>query len=314
MLTDSQIEAAHPEAFDFVFGNLRSAEGVKFIRHLIDCLHCRAVVDEYSEIGEFVKLLPPHVEPSADLEDRTVTAMVRALTGQRAKTDCRTDTADHTVTRVYPISQRRFPKQAEPETWVQPSPEVHHRAAPKTPFPQSPDSPPAPPEAQTHATVIALPLWRRHSRRVSAAVGVAAAVIIAAAIVIPLRAGGGSPAQTSVAIPLHVTDAGKAIGYGSATGRATARQAASGSWNITLSVAHLKHFDPAPWYGCWYVSRDGQQVASAGTFLVPASGSATLPMTSAVDPHDFPTMQITISEPNSNGALSGTVILSGHAL
>ena len=204
---------------------------------------------------------------------------------------------------------------------IQPSPRHGFSRAPRfiigpspTPFVQSPDSPPAPPETQTQATVSALPLWRRHSRRISAAVGVAAAVIIAAAIVIPFSTGGGAPARTSVAIPLHVTDAGKAIGYTAATGRATARQTTSGSWNITLTVAHLKHFDPAPWYGCWYVSRDGQQVTSAGTFLVPKNGSATLPMTSAVDPHDFPTMEITIQPPNKSGARAGTVILSGRTL
>ena len=36
-------------------------------------------------------------------------------------------------------------------------------------------------------------------------------------------------------------------------------------------------------------------------------------MTSAVDPHDFPTMEITIESPNKNGALQGTVVLSGQA-
>jgi hypothetical protein len=115
-------------------------------------------------------------------------------------------------------------------------------------------------------------------------------------------------------IPLHATTAAKVSGFGAATGRATARQDASGSWDITLTVQHLKHFDPAPWYGCWYVSRDGRQVASAGTFLVGPSGSGTFSMTSAVDPHDFSTMEITIGPPNKDGALAGTVILSGQTL
>ena len=57
-----------------------------------------------------------------------------------------------------------------------------------------------------------------------------------------------------------------------------------------------------------------RQVAPAGTFLVPDSGSGTFTMTSAVDPHDFPTMEITIGPPNNTGALSGKVILSGHTL
>ena len=79
MLTEQQIELAHPEAFDFVFGTLPTAEGVTFIRHLAGCRHCRAVVDEYSEIGEIIKHLPPRVEPPAGLEDRTVAAMAAAL-------------------------------------------------------------------------------------------------------------------------------------------------------------------------------------------------------------------------------------------
>ena len=37
-------------------------------------------------------------------------------------------------------------------------------------------------------------------------------------------------------------------------------------------------------------------------------------MTSAVDPHDFSTMEITIGPPNKDGALAGTVILSGQTL
>ena len=76
-----------------------------------------------------------------------------------------------------------------------------------------------------------------------------------------------------------------------------------------LTVQHLKQFDPEPWYGCWYVSRDGRQVASAGTFLVRGSGSETFHMTSAVDPHDFSEMEITFQPPTKTGARAGTVIL-----
>ena len=82
-----------------------------------------------------------------------------------------------------------------------------------------------------------LPVWRRHRGRLAAVVA-AAAAIVAAAIVVPLSLGGGrtTPAQATVVIPLHVTAAGKASGYGAATGQATARQDASGSWNVTLTV------------------------------------------------------------------------------
>ena len=301
MLTEQQIELAHPEAFDFAFGNLPTAEGVKFIRHLTGCNHCRAVVDEYSEIGEIIKQLPPHVEPPAGLEDRAVAAMTAAMADHKDEPGGHPDAADHdaedrAVTRIYPNPERKRP--AEQQTQVLPA---------ARPAPQE--------EPEPRPEVTHLPVWRRHRGRLVAAVAAAAAIVIAA-IVVPLSLTGGrtTPAQATVVIPLHVTTAGTARGYGTATGQATARQDASGSWDVTLTVHHLKHFDPEPWYGCWYVSRDGRQVASAGTFLVPGSGSRTFSMTSAADPRDFSTMEITIQSPNKNGARAGTVILSGRTL
>jgi hypothetical protein len=85
MLSERDIELAHPEAFDFAWGNLPAAERAGFNRHLGGCRYCQGVVGEYSEIGGIIKNLPPHVEPPADLEDRTVAAMIAALAGQRAR-------------------------------------------------------------------------------------------------------------------------------------------------------------------------------------------------------------------------------------
>ena len=51
MLSERDIELAHPEAFDFLWGNLPSAKGAEFNRHLGGCRYCQAVVDEYSDIG-----------------------------------------------------------------------------------------------------------------------------------------------------------------------------------------------------------------------------------------------------------------------
>jgi hypothetical protein len=90
MLSDRDIELAHPEAFDFVFGNLPRNKRAEFNRHLSGCRHCQAVVDEYGDIGPVIKTLPPHAEPPADLEDRTVAAMVTALAELRTKTRSRT--------------------------------------------------------------------------------------------------------------------------------------------------------------------------------------------------------------------------------
>ena len=291
MLSERDIEAAHPDAFDFVFGNLPSAKRADFNRHLTGCRYCQAVVEEYSEIGGIIQQLPPHVEPPAELEDRIVGAMVAALAGQRAEPEPQSGAEDQGATRPYPIPGRQPP--AEPETQVQPRPQ-----------------PGPPPEPQARPVVTRLPVWRRNRGRL-AAVAVAAAAAITGAIAIPLSLLGSGTA--TVAIPLAATTAAKVSGFGAATGHATARQDASGSWNITLTVHHLKNFGDAKWYQCWYVSGQHRQVASAGTFLVPDSGSGTFSMTSAVDPHDFSTMEITIGPPNNTGSLSGTVILSGQA-
>ena len=85
MLSERDIELAHPEAFDFVFGNLTPARRAEFDRHLASCRYCQGVVDEYGDIGRIIKSLPPHVEPPADLEDRTVAAMVAALAEQQGE-------------------------------------------------------------------------------------------------------------------------------------------------------------------------------------------------------------------------------------
>jgi Anti-sigma-K factor rskA len=313
MLTERDIELAHPDAFDFAFGNLPEVKQAEFTHHLSSCPHCQKVLDEYSDIGRIIKNLPLHVEPPADLEDRTVAAMVAALAEQRATTDRRPDTEDQVVTRLYPRPERQ--QLPEPETRVQPIPQFQPPAGDETELRPSPAGPSASAEPQAPPVVKRLPVWRRYRGRLAAVVTVAAA-IIAAAIVVPLSLGGGrlTPAQAAVVIPLHATTAAKVSGFGAATGQATARQDASGSWDITLTVHHLRNFGDAKWYQCWYVSTQRGQVASAGTFLVPDNGSGTFSMTSAVDPHDFSAMEITVGPPNTDGALAGTVILNGQPL
>jgi hypothetical protein len=307
MLTEQEIELAHPDAFDFAFGNLPDVKQAEFTRHLSRCPHCQKVLDEYRDIGRIIQILPPHAEPSADLEDRTVAAMVTAMAEQRASTDPPPDAEDRAATRVYQIPDRRPP--AEAETQTPPIPQLQPPAEDEARPRHAPIDEPSPAKPQARPIVTRLPLRRRYPARLAAVV-TAAAAIITAAIVVPLSLGG--PTAVTVAIPLHVTGEGKASGYGSATGQATARQDASGSWDVTLTVAHLKNFGDAQWYGCWYVNRDGSQVASAGTFLVPDSGSGTFSMTSAADPRDFSTMKITLGPPTKTGALASKVILSGQ--
>jgi hypothetical protein len=114
MLSERDIERAHPEAFDFAWGNLPRDRRAEFACHLGGCRYCQGVVEEYSEIGWIIKNLPPRVEPPADLEDRTVAAMVAALAEQRAKPVRHSDAEGQAAPRVYPIPEVH--PAAEPET------------------------------------------------------------------------------------------------------------------------------------------------------------------------------------------------------
>jgi anti-sigma factor RsiW len=280
MLSESDIEAAHPDAFDFVFGNLPAAKRADFNRHLTECRYCQAVVEEYSEIG-IIKQLPPHVDPPAGLEDRIVGAMVAALAGTENR-ERPVDAEDQGATRAYPVPQLQPPPEAEP---------------------------------LARPVVTRLPVWRRSRGRLAAVAAAAAAIIIAALVAISNLGGGGlNPAQATVVTPLHATLAAKLKGDGAATGQATAHQAGP-SWTFTMTVHGLKMLPGSDVYECWWVGRDSTkahpQFVSGGTFIVDKSGSATVTMTTGVDPRDFRTMEVTMESPGT-GALSGAVILSGQ--
>jgi hypothetical protein len=179
MLSEQDIELAHPEAFDFIWGNLPSAKTAGFNRHLTGCRYCQGIIDEYSDIGQIIKNLPRHVEPPPDLEGRTVAAMVAAIAKQRAPGTARPSHAEHqAATRLYPVSQSQPP--AEPETQVQSVPHL---------------LPPSGDEAQP--TVTRLPVWRRYRGRL-AAVAVAAAAAIIFAIAIPLSLLGSGAAAVAI--------------------------------------------------------------------------------------------------------------------
>jgi hypothetical protein len=291
MLSESDIEAAHPDAFDFVFGNLPSAKRAGFNRHLIGCRYCRAVVDEYSEIGAIIKQLPPHVDPPAELEDRIVGAMVATL----ADPERPAGAEDQGITRVYPVPEVHHP--AEPETTLQPRPQFQ-------PPPEA--GPPARPLV-TH-----LPVWRRTRARLAAVAAAAAAIIVAALVVIPSLGG------PTVAVSLTATTTAKQMGDGAATGRAIAHQAGP-SWTFTMTVHGLKVLPgPNDVYECWWVGPKSTpthpQFVSGGTFVVDKSGSTTVTMTTGVDPRDFRTMEVTAESPGTGALTAGAVILSSRTL
>jgi hypothetical protein len=309
MLSERDVELAHPEAFDSVWGNLPAARRAAFNRHLAGCRYCQGVVDEYSEIGQIVKNLPPHVEPPPDLEDRTVAAMVAALADQRARTDHRSDPEDQAATSLYPIPEVRPP--AGDETRIQPRPDLQPPAGDETRIQPRPQLQP-PAEPQVRPVVTQLPVWRRYRGRLAGVVAVAAAIVIAA-VVVPLSIGAG---QITVVTPLHATAAAKLIGDGAATGRATARQAGP-SWTFDMTVHGLKELPGNDFYECWYATSDSTQLhpllVSGGTFVVDSSGSTTVTMTTGVDPRQFRTMEITAESPG-NGAIHGVPLLTGQTL
>ena len=317
MLSDQEIEAAHPEAFDFVFGNLTEARSVWFHRHLEGCSHCQRVVTEYSEIGQIIQSLPPHAEAPADLEDRTVAAMISALPARRTKAGRRSEEdEDQAATRVYPAPEVHH--STEPETQTRPRLQFKAPAEPDTQLYARPagQPTPAPPEAEPQARppVTVLPVWRRHPRRLATVAAVAAAVIVAAIIVIPRV--GTSPSGPVVAISLHATTAAELIGDGAAAGRATAHQAGP-SWTFQMTVHGLKVLPGNNVYQCWWVgpasNKTHPQFVSGGTFVVDNSGSTTVTMTTGVDPRDFRTMEVT-AEPPGTGALTGAVLLTSQTL
>jgi len=307
MLSERDIEAAHPEAFDFAFGNLPAVKRAEFNRHLAGCRYCQSIVAEYSDIGQVIKNLPPHVEPPADLEDRTVAAMAAAMAEERAKPDRQSADEDQAVTRLYPVPQ----PPAEPETQVQPRPQFQPSPGAETTqlHPRLGDQP-EPIEPQARPMVTRLPVWRRYRGRLAAVVAAAAAVIVAA-IVVPLSLVGRSPAVATVIIPLHATTAAKVFGVADATARATARQVDQ-SWTFDLTVHGLKPLPGNDFYECWWVTPGHTRLlATGGSFVVGNSGSTTVTMTTGVDPtQQFRQMEITAETPSTNGALRGPVLLT----
>ena len=306
MLSERDIDAAHPDAFDFVFGNLAAAKRADFNRHLIGCRYCQAVVGEYSEIGQIIQQLPPRVDPPAELEDRIVAAMVTAQAEQQTQLEAEPGAEDQRATRVYPIPQ----PSSEPATQLRPRPSGPAASAEGA-------GQPATAELPVRSLVTRLPVWRRPRARLAGMAAAAAAIIIAALVVIPNLGGGRlNPAQATAAVQLHATTAAKLMGDGAATGRATAHQAGP-SWTFQMTVHGLKVLPDNDVYECWWVgpgsTKAHPQLVSGGTFVVDNSGSTTVTMTTGIDPRQFRTMEVTAESPGA-GALQGKVLLIGQTL
>jgi anti-sigma factor RsiW len=285
MPLEGKADLAHTEAADWVMGTLGPAQAEDFQRHLTGCPHCQAAVAEFGQLGQMLQHLPPAAEPPPRLEARTITGVLAAAIAQSAAVGAEDQTA----------------------TKVQQSPATPPAAADTSSPTQLIQIPATPPEAEADerpggrvAKVIRFP------PRLLAIASAVAAAIIAAAIVIHRLSGG-----PAFVIPLHATTAAERIGDGAATAQAMARQAGQ-SWTVDMTVHGLKMLHGDQVYECWW-ARSGRTdlVVSGGTFIVDSSGSATVPMTTGVDPRDFRIMEITVESPGT-GALHKPILFIGY--
>jgi hypothetical protein len=286
-----QAGLAHPQAADWVLGTLGPAQAEEFGHHLTGCPHCQAAVAEFGQLGQMLQHLPPAAEPPPDLETRTIASVLAVAADGQAATQV------HQVPAASPPADEPGSTRAFP--------------VPPAPPEQPADLGPRERRAGAGAKIIPFPRWRSHPGLFAITAAVAAAII--AAIVVPLSLGGG-PTGVTVVIPLHATASAKVFGVGAASGQATARQAGE-SWTFDLSVHGLKPLPGNEVYVCWWAASGSTKahpaLATGGSFVVGDSGSATLTMTTGVDPRDFRTMEITAESPG-DGALHGPVLLTGQ--
>jgi anti-sigma factor RsiW len=279
---EGQADLAHREAADWVLGTLEPADYADFGRHLAGCPHCRAAVAEFGELAQMLQHLPLPVAAPGTEPFTIADVLAAAVEGEAA-------THVYQSPEAYPPAAGSESTQAS-EIRLGPSEPAHNEQ-----------------RAGTQVKVSQFPRWLGRLGLISGAGAVAAAII---AVILLYAAGGSVPAK-AVSFKLG-SPSGRA-----ASGVATERLDASGAWNVSLSVQHLTNLGNVRFYECWYVGpgQPGHRlVFSAGTFVIGDDGSGTFSMTTAVDPHQLRTMEIT-AEPVSidDGALRGTVVLIGHA-
>jgi anti-sigma factor RsiW len=298
-----QADLAHPGAADWVLGTLAAAGAGEFQRHLTGCPHCQAAVAEFGQFGQILQELPPAAEPPLGLEARTLAGILAAAAEDRTPTRLQPRPAvppitagDQSSTQVVPIPTLPAAPDAEAPDAEAPDAEAPDAEAPDA---EAPDA--EAPGGEGIAKVIRFPRWTGRTGLLAVA-GWAAAAVIAAVAFLPGLLGGG-PAG-AVAFTL--------ASQSGASGTATARPDVSGSWDITLTVKHLRNLGNGPFYECWYVGATHKRV-SAGTFVVGGDGSGTFSMTSEVDPTQFRRMEITAeSSPSVSGATDAKIVLSGQ--
>ena len=82
MTYDAQHALEHPEVAAWVLGALDPDDLAAFEEHLQHCEQCQAEAAEFAPVGEGLKFAAPAVEPPADLELKTVSAVQYAAMAQ----------------------------------------------------------------------------------------------------------------------------------------------------------------------------------------------------------------------------------------
>jgi anti-sigma factor RsiW len=288
----------HPDAAGWVLGALDPDDAAAFETHLRDCTECQATVAGFQEMARALKSAAPAVEPPPDLESRTLAAVQLAV--MEAKGEAAAKVPQPTV-------MMAVPKQEVPTV------ASVRQAVTEAKAPVGSGEPPTSRMSRW---------WHWHWNfpvfSLAAALGAAAAaaVVVLASIgqsAAPALVSGTGP---SVMTPLIATTAAKSFHVGGATGQATARQVGE-SWTFELTVHGLRPLPGNGFYECWWSgpgsTPQNLKLVSGGTFVVGKAGSATLTMTTGVDPHVFRRMKITVEQPGS-GQLLGPTVLVGRSL
>ena len=296
MPTDENREL-HPDAAGWVLGALDPDDTATFQTHLQDCAECQATVAEFQEMARALKTAAPAVEPPPDLASKTLAAVQLAVMQAKGET---------AANAPQPTVMMAVPKQEAP-TAATVRQAVTEAKAPE-------DSAETSPSRMSR-------WWHWHWNfpvfSLAAALGAAAA---AAVVVLANIGQSAAPALVSgtgppVTTQLYTTPQAKPFGVPHATAVAIARQAGE-SWTFELTVHGLRPLPGNGFYECWWSgpgsTPKSPKLVSGGTFVVGKSGSATLAMTTGVDPHKFRRMKITAQQPGS-GRLAGTTVLVGRS-
>jgi Anti-sigma-K factor rskA/Putative zinc-finger len=279
----SNPELAHADVAGWALGALEPADAEAFELHLAQCAECQADVAGFDALTRALNSPAPAVEPSADLEARTLASVQHAImtSGQRdqAKT---VQPAVMTAT-----AAREAPRVASVQNAV-------HEA-------KWADSLPHPAPARMSRW------WHWHWNfpvLLAAACGAAAAVI---AMVVVQQAGQIGSAAALAKFPLRAQG-------NPATGTVLVYRGPNG-FRLDAMFSHLPRLKGGEYYECWYLksaSDPGSEAITAGSFKSGHDGSGTFPMTSAANPRAYKVMEIAIQRPGGP-ATPGDVILRGFA-